>query len=382
LVDFEWTAEQRMYREEVARFASSALADDVIEPDAGASFSREAWQKCAHFGIQGLPVPTDYGGVGADALTIVLALEGFGYGCKDNGLIFSLNAHMWACELALVTFGTDEQRRRYLPGLCDGSLVGAHAMSEPGAGSDAFSLTTTAQQRGARFVLNGVKTFVTNAPVADLFVVFATTDRSRGFAGLSAFLVERGMPGLSVGRPLHKMGLRTSPMSEVFLEECAVPADNLLGEPGAGMAVFNSAMEWERSFILAAAVGTMQRQLERCISYARERKQFGQPIGKFQAISHRIADMKVRLETARLVLYRAAHLMDRNESTHLDAALAKLYLSESFVQSSMDALTIYGAYGYMTEYELERELRDAIAGRIYSGTSDILRNLIAGHLGL
>jgi len=382
LVDFEWTPEQRMYREEVASFASSALVQDVIESEAGGSFSREAWKKCAAFGIQGLPVPTDYGGLGADPLTIVLALEGFGYGCRDNGLIFSLNAHMWACELALVKFGTHEQRLRFLPGLCDGSLVGAHAMTEPGAGSDAFSLTTTARQRGAQFVLNGAKTFVTNAPVADVFVVFATTDRSRGFAGLSAFLGERGAPGLTVGSPLHKMGLRTSPMSEVFLQECAVPIENLLGEPGAGMAVFNAAMEWERSFILAGAVGTMQRQLEQCISYARERKQFGQPIGKFQAISHRIADMKVRLETARLVLYRAGHLMDRHESTHLDAALAKLYLSESFLQSSMDALTIYGAYGYMTEYELERDLRDAIAGRIYSGTSDVLRNLIAGHLGL
>ena len=381
-MDFEWTPEQRMYRDEFAGFARSVLTDDVIEADAAATFSYDTWRKCAEFGIQSLPVPSEYGGLGVDPLSIVLALEGFGYGCTDNGLMFSLNAHMWACEIPLVKFGTDEQKRCYLPSLCDGSRVGAHAMSEPGSGSDAFSLTTTARKHGADFVMNGAKTFVTNAPVADLFVVFATTDRSRAFAGLSAFLIERDTRGLSVGGSLHKMGLRTSPMSELFLDDCVVPADNVLAEPGAGMSVFNAAMKWERSCILACAVGTMQRQLERCIAYARERKQFDQPIGKFQSVSHRIVDMKVRLEAARLLLYRAACELDTGESTHLDAALAKLYVSESFVQSSMDALTVHGAYGYMTEYQLERELRDAIAGRIYSGTSDVLRNVMASQLGL
>jgi alkylation response protein AidB-like acyl-CoA dehydrogenase len=381
-MDFDLTPEQRMYRDEFAAFARSVLTEDIIEADAAAAFSHQMWRKCADFGIQGLPVPEEYGGLGVDPLTIVLALERFGYGCRDNGLIFSLNAHMWACELPLVKFGTDDQKSRYLPRLCDGSLIGAHAMSEPGAGSDAFSITTTARSHGSEFVLNGSKTFVTNAPVADLFVVFATTDRDRPFAGLSAFLVKTGTPGLSVGQPLHKMGLRTSPMSELFLEDCTVPAGNVLGEPGTGMAVFNTAMKWERSCILACAVGTMERQVERCVAYAREREQFGQPIGKFQGISHRIVDMKVRLEAARLLLYRTADLLGRGDLTHLDAALAKLYLSESFVQSSMDALKVHGAYGYMAEYELEREVRDAMAAPIYSGTSDVLRNVIAARLGL
>lgn len=345
-------------------------------------FAREAWRRCAEFGIQGLPIPTEYGGLGAEALSVVLALEGLGYGCKDNGLIFSLNAQLWACVLPIVKFGTQEQKARYLPRLSDGSIIAAHAMSEPGSGSDAFALSTTATPSGDGYVLNGSKTFVTNAPVADVLVVFATTDRSRGFAGLCAFLVPRDVPGLSVGRPLRKMGLNTSLMSEVFLNDCVVSADHLLGQPGAGMAIFNSSMEWERGCILACTVGTMQRQLERCIAYARERRQFGQPIGKFQAVSHRMADMKLRLETARLMLYKMGWLLDRGESTPLDSALTKLCLSESFVQSSMDALAIHGGYGYMAEYELERELRDAIGSRIYSGTSDMQRNIIASQLSL
>jgi hypothetical protein len=289
---------------------------------------------------------------------------------------------MWACEMPILKFGTEEQKRRYLPGLCDGSLMAAHGMSEPGSGSDAFSLATRAELRGDRYVLNGSKTFVTNAPVADVFIVFATTDRSLGFAGLCAFLLDRDTPGFEVGEPIHKMGLRTSPMSELFLNDCEIPAENMLGKRGGGMALFNSSMEWERSIILAGTVGSMERQLERSIAYARERKQYGQPIGKFQAVSHRIVEMRLRLDTARLLLYRLGWLMSNGKATSLDSALAKLHLSESFLQSSMDALQIHGGYGYMTEYELEREVRDAFGSRLYSGTSDIQKNIAARMLGL
>lgn len=216
-----------------------------------------------------------------------------------------------------------------------------------------------------------------------MFVVFASTDPERRFAGLSAFLVERDAPGLTVGPPMHKMGLRTSPMSELFFDDCAVPADNLLGPEGAGMAIFNTSIEWERSCILASAVGTMQRQLERCIAFANEREQFGQPIGRFQAVSHRIVDMKVRLEAARLLLYRLGWQKSRSRKLRpMDAALVKLFLSDAFVRSSLDALQVHGAYGYMAEDEFERDVRDAIGSRIYSGTSDIQRNIIAHHLGL
>ncbi|MDQ3974584.1 MAG: acyl-CoA dehydrogenase family protein [Actinomycetota bacterium] len=381
-MDFEWSDEQREYRDVVVRFAQRELADDVIGRDHRGEFPWEAWKRCADFGIQGLAVPADYGGAGADALTLILAMEALGYGCPDNGLIFSLNAQMWACEHPLAKFGSEEQKRRWLPSLCDGSLIAAHGMSEPGSGSDAFALKTTATQDDGHYVLSGSKTFVTNAPVADLFLVFATTDATRGFAGLCAFLVERGTPGFSVGQPLHKMGLRTSPMSELFFDDCPVPAANLLGRPGGGMAIFTSSMERERSLILACTIGTMQRQLERCITHARERRQFGQPIGRFQAVSHRIVDMKVRLETARLLLYRLGWLLDQGRPAALESALAKLYLSECFVQSSLDALGVFGGYGYMTEYELERDVRDAVGSRLYSGTSDIQKNLAARFLGL
>lgn len=374
--------EQRSLKQSVAEFARNELNADLDRRDHEASFPREAWVKCARLGLQGLPVPAAYGGVDASATTITAALEGLGYGCADNGLIFSLGAQMWACELPIVHFGTEEQKRRYLPAMCDGSLIAAHAMTEPESGSDAFSLKTTATATDDGWLLNGSKTFASNAPESDVFIVFATTDRRLGFAGLAAFVVERGTPGLDVGRPFSKMGLRTSHLSELFFSDCRVPAGSLLGRAGAGIVIFNRSMLWERSLILAPAVGTMRRQLERCLAYGRERVQFGRPIGEFQAISHRLADMKLRLETAHLMLYRMAALLDDGSATDLDAALTKLHLSECFVQSSLDALQVHGGYGYVTESGIERDVRDALAGKIYSGTSEMQRNLIATHLGM
>ena len=381
-MDFELTEEQRSLRQSIVDFARRELNEEVVERDKNAVFSRDAWVKCAEIGLLGLPVPKEYGGAGADALTTLVALEALGYACTDNGLVFSLNAQMWACETPIVHFGSEEQKQRYLPGLCDGSILAAHGMSEPESGSDAFSLSTTATKTDGGYVLNGSKTFVTNAPEADLHVVFATIDRSLGFAGITGFLVDTGTPGISVGKPLSKMGLRTSPMGEVVLESCEVPDDAVLGEPGSGMAVFNTSMTWERSCILASTVGSMERQLERSIAYAQERKQYGQPIGRFQAVARMLVDMKVRLETARLLLYRLGWLLDSGRSAVLDSALVKLYLSESYVKSSLDALQVHGGYGYMTEYELERELRDAVGSRLYSGTSEIQYTIAARSMGL
>ena len=381
-MDFELSEEQRSLRQSIVEFARRELNEDVVQRDKTAAFSREAWTKCADLGLLGLPVPKEYGGVGADVLTTVIALEALGYACTDNGLVFSLNAQMWACETPIIHFGTDEQKHRYLPGLSDGSLLAAHGMSEPGSGSDAFALSTVAERSDGGYVLTGTKTFVTNAPEADLYVVFATIDRSLGFAGITGFLVEKGTAGLSVGNPLSKMGLRTSPMSEVILEGCEVGEDAVLGEPGGGMAVFNSSMVWERSCILASAVGAMERQLEQSIVYAQERKQFGKSIGSFQAVANPLVDMKIRLETARLLLYRLAWLLDSGRPATLDSALVKLYLSDSYLRSSLDALQVHGGYGYMTEYEVEREVRDAIGSRLYSGTSEIQYNIAARSLGL
>lgn len=381
-MDFSFTDEQERLRSELSRFARQELNDGLRERDAAHAFSEDGWKRAAAFGVHGMAVPEEHGGSGADPLTIAVALEALGHGCRDNGLLFSINAHLWSCVLPIVKFGDEEQKRRYLPGLADGSLIGVQAMTEPETGSDAFALTTRAVPGDGCYTLTGTKTFITNAPVAGLFVVFATTGRDRGIGGLCAFLVERTTPGLSVGEPFRKMGLHTSPMSEVVLDGCRVPASSRLGSEGAGMAIFNTSMDWERSFILATAVGTAQRQLEESVAYARQRRQFGQPIGKFQAVSHRLVDMRVRLDAARLLLYRMAWLKSQGRSTAIESGVAKLYISEMFVQSSLDALQTHGGSGYLEEAGFERDVRDALAGRIYSGTSDIQRNNIARRMGL
>ncbi|MGH9273485.1 MAG: acyl-CoA dehydrogenase family protein [Acidimicrobiales bacterium] len=381
-MDFDWADEQREFYDTVVRFATHELAYDVAQADADCAFPREAWERCAKFGIQSLALPEAYGGSDADVLTLICAMEALGYGCRDGGLLFSLSAHMWACQDPIVRFGNDEQKERWLPGLGDGSLIAAHAMSEPESGSDAFKLRSTLRREGEGFVLNGSKTFCSNAPVADVFLVFATVDATKGFFGVTALLLPRDTPGLTVGPPLHKMGLRTSLMSELFFDDCEVPADCILGRVGGGMMVFTQGMERERSLILASTIGTMQRGLERTIEHAKTRQQFGAPIGKNQAVSHRIVEMRLRLETARLLLYRLGWLADQGRPTALEASMVKLYLSEVFVQNSMDGLQLHGGYGYMAEYDLERDVRDALGARIYSGTSEIQRNIAAHLLGL
>jgi alkylation response protein AidB-like acyl-CoA dehydrogenase len=381
-LDFTWNDEQLALRREIIRFAKNELNDNMIERDRCEQFSWDHWKKCAQMGIQGLPVPQEYGGGGADTLTTVCALEALGYGCRDNGLLFSINAHMWTTEIPLMGFGTEEQKQRYLPKLISGEWIGLHAMTEPMSGSDAYSLRTRAERKGNCYILNGSKTFITNAQDAQLFVIFANLDPSKGANGVSAFLVERDTPGLVVGQKLHKMGLRTSPMAEVALVDCEIPVENLLGKEGGGQAIFTTSMEWERTCILASHLGMMQRLLEQSVKYARDRNQFGQPIGKFAAISNKIAEMEVRLETGRLVLYKAAWLKSQGKHPLREASIAKLYVSEAAVQSCLDAIQIFGGYGYMTDYEIERELRDAISGKIYSGTSEIQKVIIAGLHGL
>ena len=381
-MEFGWSEEQTQFRQAAGEFARKELNEGLRERDQRGEFNRNGWKNCAEFGIQGLPVPKEYGGMGADPLTTVGVLESLGYGCKDNGLVFSINAHMWTVELPLLDFGSEEQKQRYLPGLCSGDLIGGNAMSEPGSGSDAYSLRTSAERRGDRYVLNGSKVFVTNGTVGDLFVVFATVDRSKGPNGVSGFLVEKGFRGFKVGRALEKMGLRTSPMAELFFEDCEVPVENRLGREGNGRNLFTHAMTGERSCILANAVGAMERLLEVSIRYAKERKQFGQSIGKFQLVATKIVDMKMRLEEARAALYRTAWMRGRGRSVFLEAALTKLTISENWVKCAEDALQIHGGYGYMTEYEIERELRDALGSKLYSGTSEIQRMIVASLLGL
>jgi alkylation response protein AidB-like acyl-CoA dehydrogenase len=309
-------------------------------------------------------------------------MEGLGYATRDHGLLFSINAHLWTNSMPILEYGTDEQRQRFLPGLTSGALIGANGASEPDAGSDVFAMRTRAVRDGDCYVLEGTKTFVTNGPVADLAVVYATIDSKLGATGITAFIVERSTPGLRVGPPFQKMGLRTSPMAELVLDGCRVPVANRLGREGRGAQVFERSMEWERGCILATCLGSMRRQLDACITHARTRKQFGRPIGKFQSVANRIVDMKVRLDTCRPLVYRIGRLKDAGRPAMQEAAIAKLYVSDCYVKSSLDAIQIFGGYGYMTEQEIERDLRDAVGGTIYSGTSEIQRNVIAASLGL
>jgi alkylation response protein AidB-like acyl-CoA dehydrogenase len=381
-MDFAWSDQQRELLDAVGRFASQQLNYSVIENDRDGVFNHDAWKKCGDFGIQGLPVPTEYGGLGLDPLTTVAALEQLGYTCKDNGLLFSINAHLWTAVTPLIYNGSEAQKKKYLPGLANGTLIGGNAMSEPNSGSDAFSLTTTAAKKGSSYILNGSKIFVTNGPLADVLVVFATLDKALGPDGISAFLVDRNSPGMDVSRKIEKMGVRTSPMSEVFFENCEVPAENLLGKEGAGAFLFTRSMTWERGCILASAVGAMRRLLETCIRYANERKQGGQSIGKYQLVASKIVDMKMRVESSRHMLYHYGWLSGHRKNVYLEAAMTKLHIADCWVKCCEDAIQIHGGYGYMTEYEVERELRDAIASKLYSGTSEIQRNIIASMLGL
>ncbi|HEY5594632.1 MAG TPA: acyl-CoA dehydrogenase family protein [Nitrospiria bacterium] len=380
-MDFSFTQEQRQLRQSVLDFAKSALNGDLAKRDQPREFPRGLWKQCAEFGILGLPIPSEWGGRGLDMVSVFYALEGLGYGCRDNGLVFSMHAHLWGVSMPLSLFGTPAQKKKYLRKLCDGTMVGSIAMAEPESGSDAFTLKTRAVKKGAGYVLNGSKTLITNAPVADLYVVFAMVEPPEP-GGVTAFLIERGAPGLTVGRTLETMGLCNSPLGELSFQDCEVPAENLLGKAGDGPAIFTGAMELERCGIPASHVGVMERILERCVEYARERKQFGKPIGDFQAVSHKIADMKIRLETSRLLVYRAAWLKSQGRHAILEASITKAHVGEAYIQTCLDAIQIFGGRGYLTEFELERELRDAIPSRIYSGTSEIQKKIIAGWLGL
>jgi L-prolyl-PCP dehydrogenase len=378
----QFTEDQIQFKEHAVKFAERDLNDGAREREKNAEFNRDGWKKCAEFGIQGMPMPEQYGGLQMDIQTCLATMEGLGYACKDSGLLFVINTHIWTCEAPILKFGTPEQKDKYLPELIKGSLIGGHAMTEPDSGSDAFSMKCKAEKRGDRYILNGTKMFITNAPIADMLLVFAVTDAKKGFAGISAFIVEKDFPGFSVGKPLEMMGLKTCPIGEVVLRDCEVPEENRLGKEGSGAAIFNSEMEWERSCLFATHLGAMEKILEHCIDYAKVRNQFGKPIGKYQSISHKISDMKVRNELARLILYKVASMKAEGKRAPMEAAIAKLFISESYVQNCLDALQIHGAYGYSAEYDFEQYLRDAVAGKIYSGTSEIQRNIISTFLGL
>ncbi|MEM7801668.1 MAG: acyl-CoA dehydrogenase family protein [Chloroflexota bacterium] len=381
-MEFSWTEEQLALKQSVIEFAQRELNQNVAAKDLECRFPAAEWQKCAEFGIQGLGIPEAYGGQGHDLLTTMFAMEGLGYGCRDNGLTFALNAEFVSTAAAILKVGNETQKQTYLRGICSGEMIGAYAMTEPTSGSDAFSLKTLARETEGGYLLTGHKILLTFGPVADFAIVFATVDPSLGHWGISSFLVDKSSPGFKVTETQPKMGLRTTPIGELILEDCFVPADNMLGEEGAGAAIFTISQEWERAMILSSQLGIMEYQLETAIAYAQERQQFGQSIGKFQAVSHRITEMKMRLDIAKMLAYRAAWLIDQGLPATTEASMANIYMSESFVANSLDAVMVHGGRGYLSSHEIERDLRDAVGGPVYGGTSDIQRNIIAKELGL
>jgi alkylation response protein AidB-like acyl-CoA dehydrogenase len=376
-MDFSLTSEQTERQRSIREWAERSLNGDLEARDRARTFNRDGWRGAARMGLARLVVPARYGGAELDPVSAMAALEALGQGCRDNGFNFALNAHLWGCVHPIAAFGTEEQKHAYLPRLAGGDWIGALAASERGAGSDISSLQTRAAKRDDAYVLAGEKVLITNAPVADLFVVLATVDPQRGAFGLTAFIVERGTPGLRVGEHSDKMGLSTAQMGDVTFDECSVSAANRLGPEGGGLAIFNHIMEWERGFIMSVAVGAMERQLEACLAYARERHQFGKSIAQFQSVADRLVEMRMRWETSRLLLYRFAWLKREGRAAVAEAAMTKLAVSEAWVRSSEDAMRIHGGYGYLTQTGVERELRDALGSLYYSGTAEMQRQIVA-----
>jgi L-prolyl-PCP dehydrogenase len=379
---FEWTETQEQLYRTIKAFARAELNRDLAQRRKKHALCEHAWRACGRMGLLGLSVPPQYGGSGLDSLTTAHAMEAFGEGCEDMGLLFSAAAHLNACAMPIAEHGSDDLKRRMLPGLCEGSLTGANAISEAQAGSDLAGLKTRAVRDGDAYVIDGEKSFVTNGAVADVFTVYAVTDPSAGYLGISAFVVERSNPGVRPGQPFDKLGLTTAQTGPVLFEGCRVPASNLLGAEGEGLRIFNRSMAWERTCLFAGYLGQMQRQLESTIKYAAERKQFGKAIGRNQAVSHRIVDMKVRLEAARMLLYRACWAFDQRQPAELYISIAKLAISEAAVTSALDSIRVHGGLGVVMESGVPQALADSVPCTIFSGTSDLQRNIIARELGL
>jgi alkylation response protein AidB-like acyl-CoA dehydrogenase len=377
----EWNADQLALREGLARW-TEALSADHIERDAAGVFPWDKWALVKESGILGLPFDERWGGLGQDLLTTMFVLEGLGEGCRDGGLSFSVTTSMISTGVPLHRFGTDALRAAYLPKVCSGEAIGAHAISEPEGGSDALAMRTSAARQGGAFVLNGRKSFVTNGPVADLIVVYARTHADGGPLGITAFLVDRASPGVAMSKPIGKMGLRTSPLCEMYLDDVCVPADHVIGRVGGGFLVLDHVMKHEILCSFIVNVGEMQWRLEQCLDYARSRTAFGKKIGSFQAIAHKLVDMKIRVETARKWLYDTGAKLLEGENVTVDIAISKLLTSESNVETSLAAVQVFGGNGYMTEFGLEKDVRNAVAGTLYSGTTEIQYNRIASMLGL
>lgn len=380
----EWNEDQRGLRQALQSWCTrfGTADEDKTEPAEADVFPHEKWKLVCESGLLRLPFGEPWGGLGADLLTTMYVLEELGNSSRDGGLNFAISTHMVSSGVPIERFGSSFLKKRYLPRICDGSMIGGHAITESGHGSDVLGMRTTARPDDDMLVLNGIKEFVTNGPVADVFVVYARTGAEDDPLGLSAVVVPRDTPGLSVGSPIRKMGLRSSPLGGLSFDDCKVPLENVIGSIGSGFLILEYVLKWEILCSFSIALGEMRHRFDRCVEHARSRRQFGQPIGNYQAVSHKIVNMKIDTETAAKWLYDTAEKIAHNEDADVDVAIVKIITSEANVSSALAAVQIFGGYGYMTEYGLEEQLRDAVSGTIYSGTSEIQRNRVASMIGL
>ena len=377
-MDFAFTQEQRIFKDQVIRFAAKEIVPRVQAHDLAGEFDFQSFRRLGEFGILGLHFPEALGGSDADVVTTVMAGEALGEAGVDGGLCLAYGAHTFLCADTILSHGTPAQQERYIPRLASGEWIGCMGLTEPGAGSDVASMSTRAEKQGDRYRLNGNKMFITNGPVADVAVVYAKTGKDLHHGGISAFIVEKGTPGFSVGKNIQKMGVRTSHTSELIFEDCEIPEQNLIGQEGGGFLMALQTVEWDRSALLAPFVGGISYVLQKAVHYARERYQFGRPISEFQAIKHKLADIKIFVEAARTLCYRIAWCKDQGRPlNHLEAAVAKLFVGDWSLGPANDAMIIFGGYGYCHEYEVERTFRDSRLAPIGGGTSDIQKKIIS-----
>ena len=374
-MDFELTDEQELIREAVREFADAEVAPIAAELDRDHRFPYELLPKMAELNIMGMPFPEKVGGAGADEVSYVIAVEEVSRACASTGII--LSAHTSLATWPIYHFGTEAQHERYLHDLASGRCLGAFALTEPAAGTDAGAGTCTAVLSGNEYILNGSKIFITNAPFADVYIVFAKTDPAKGTRGMSAFIVEKNTPGFSVGEAEHKLGIRGSSTPPLYFADCHIPKDALLDGEGNGFKVAMQTLDGGRIGVAAQALGIAQAALDASVAYAKERVQFGQPIANLQAIQWMIADMATEIDAARLLVYRAAWCVDNDRPYSTEGAMAKLFASETATRVAGKAIQIHGGYGYTESYPVERNWRDAKITELYEGTSEVQRMVIA-----
>jgi alkylation response protein AidB-like acyl-CoA dehydrogenase len=373
---FELNEEQKMMQKMVREFAEKEVAPGAAERDENEEFSREIYDKMADLGLSGICYPEQYGGADGDYLSYILAVEELSR--VDDGVGVSLSATVSLCAWPIYAYGTEEQKKKYLTPLCDGSKMGAFGLTEPNAGTDAASQQTVAVKNGDHYVINGSKIFITNAREAETYVVFAMTDKSKGVKGITAFILEKGMPGFTFGKKEHKMGIRSSITMELIFQDVKVPVENMLGKEGDGFKIAMTTLDGGRIGIAAQALGIAQAALDHAVKYSMERVQFGKPIARNQAISFMIADMATKVESARLLVYRAAYNKEKGLPYSKEAAMAKMYASDAAMAVTTDAVQIFGGYGYSREYPVERLMRNAKITQIYEGTNQVQRMVVSG----